>query len=1051
MNLNPFYSSGPSSLFGGLLALLKGSESQHQAQSGALESAGQGNSTPLGESEAASPPFDAILSRLTKALESNRPMDQTEHPEAPEVLADNTENLELQEPTEVPDDLPTVDDLLTVDDPRTVDDPLTVEGGEESELLRAEAGRDVQASVGKDVRVSQGFRIPVEAPLSIEGQQTPLSTEVAGPKIAVNTGENALQQPLSSENSPTLDPTGLPNRNASQDLERGSTPAIVRQPEVRQSLTEQLAGQVSARTESLGQKVSLPALRPQSFAPLSSEVISASKAEPAVQTEPPRAETVLLPLPQSGSSGANRSNSSAAPSEIILPQTGNSASRAPASPVQNPELSIEAGQAKIPTAEVVKASVPETTPIKNITPSQILGPQAAVLELDPPASTSRNGEVLNKAIAVQESNGKEFSISETTARNQGVTRNEPATPNGTAAGNRSVSSTNQSPQHSLSLPENLAVEEALVRTGGDLILNQNKAVAKPERQDLGGDENIRLPQTPQAKPASAVSANSTPVDDPELDSLRAPVDSRSTSQEKAELPQKSIPAVPARVQPSSDTILSKTDPGVVLDRDSGLEIRNASKSTEATGSLPVKSEPLEISSPAAAPKAGGNEALSAGKAQPKQSPELPTVNTRDTSIETSKLKIVDLPPSVSGSPSVIVSPRGQEQAQPTSRPAVQAAALSSDLEPTRNTNPEVSKRSVSVDRSVQDISRAPVSSHPKEDGELPVQQDKVIKQAVRTEPSPAPEPDKNHRSEGPVLARTQSHGDLKTARVETQVELRSSAASDSSRAQNLVSRTEVQGQVLGTPEKPRPESAGQPENGNAKTASPSPRGLSFESTQREAEPLQKTQSANRSFDSNFAEPTVRSDVNREPALASVPAPGEDQQILQNQISSAQSPPVPNQNLGEVQGSSLARLPAEMAALGDLVVKQVSRAVLEGTTKDVSEIRLALHPEALGYLHIILRVEKKGEVFAYMRASSQEASDALTRGIDQLKESLLEKGLELTEFEVSVGDFSLDSGPDSFSFETPNFAQNSGTTASSEEDSSPLLRIPAPTSLLDVLA
>jgi flagellar hook-length control protein FliK len=94
-------------------------------------------------------------------------------------------------------------------------------------------------------------------------------------------------------------------------------------------------------------------------------------------------------------------------------------------------------------------------------------------------------------------------------------------------------------------------------------------------------------------------------------------------------------------------------------------------------------------------------------------------------------------------------------------------------------------------------------------------------------------------------------------------------------------------------------------------------------------------------------------------------------------------------------------PMPMTANAIEVINQIAERIRVDVTPNVSEVRMTLRPESLGELTIRLRVES-GIVIAQFVAESERVRQIIESNFNELRDALTDKGLEVSQMEVSVG-------------------------------------------------
>lgn len=102
--------------------------------------------------------------------------------------------------------------------------------------------------------------------------------------------------------------------------------------------------------------------------------------------------------------------------------------------------------------------------------------------------------------------------------------------------------------------------------------------------------------------------------------------------------------------------------------------------------------------------------------------------------------------------------------------------------------------------------------------------------------------------------------------------------------------------------------------------------------------------------------------------------------------------------GQKVGGRMAQTDAQFERM---LAAQVERGVLAAMNSQSGSVTIRLHPAALGQLRVQVQMEKSGGVSAKFEASSSKAKDAISKGVGALRESLDERGIELTRVAVSI--------------------------------------------------
>ena len=84
-----------------------------------------------------------------------------------------------------------------------------------------------------------------------------------------------------------------------------------------------------------------------------------------------------------------------------------------------------------------------------------------------------------------------------------------------------------------------------------------------------------------------------------------------------------------------------------------------------------------------------------------------------------------------------------------------------------------------------------------------------------------------------------------------------------------------------------------------------------------------------------------------------------------------------------------------------VLSQVRDGVVRNMADGTKQLRINLHPEDLGTLHLTLQV-RDGEVKALIRADNHDTAKMLSEQLDSLRRTLQEQGLKVTKVEVQTG-------------------------------------------------
>ncbi len=98
--------------------------------------------------------------------------------------------------------------------------------------------------------------------------------------------------------------------------------------------------------------------------------------------------------------------------------------------------------------------------------------------------------------------------------------------------------------------------------------------------------------------------------------------------------------------------------------------------------------------------------------------------------------------------------------------------------------------------------------------------------------------------------------------------------------------------------------------------------------------------------------------------------------------------------------SLSLAEGETMVLGPILVRRLSKVIVDGVRKEHTQIRLQLRPPSLGKLNILLRVEE-GQLVAHMQVTSRDVKAALMNHIADLQASLQEQDVNLARFTVDV--------------------------------------------------
>jgi len=140
-----------------------------------------------------------------------------------------------------------------------------------------------------------------------------------------------------------------------------------------------------------------------------------------------------------------------------------------------------------------------------------------------------------------------------------------------------------------------------------------------------------------------------------------------------------------------------------------------------------------------------------------------------------------------------------------------------------------------------------------------------------------------------------------------------------------------------------------------------------------------------------------------------------------------------------------RTAADLQTRQSEMLDRVVRMTKLSVDKGGGEVRLRLHPPKLGFLRIQISV-RDGVVQASMQTENAAARHLISQHLQDLRDALAQQGLDLAEFDVSVGketdgsDFSDEQGNRDSRFSTDSaFAENGGLDEALVEDWIPVAR------------